>query len=86
MNTSAPSFPGLANVMTFSYGPHSCPGYKFTIAEMKAFLITLLPYFRFSPVEGQRIGKYNGILVRPFVKGRLQDGLQLPLKVERFEG
>ncbi|KAK7029687.1 hypothetical protein VNI00_014385 [Paramarasmius palmivorus] len=86
MNTSTPTFPGLANVMTFSYGPHSCPGYKFTIAEMKAFLITLLPHFRFSPVEGQRIGKYNGILVRPFVKGRLQDGLQLPLKVERFEG
>ncbi|KAI3622272.1 cytochrome p450 [Moniliophthora roreri] len=86
MSSDPPSFPGLANVMTFSYGPHSCPGYKFTIAEMKAFLITLLPYFHFSPVEGQRIGKYNGILTRPFIKGQLKDGIQLPLEVERFEG
>lgn len=86
MSSNPPSFPGLSNMMTFSFGPHACPGHKFTIAEMKAFIITLLPRFRFTPIENQRIGKFNGILVRPFIKGQLKAGFQLPLNVQPFEG
>ncbi|KAF5338451.1 hypothetical protein D9758_012239 [Tetrapyrgos nigripes] len=82
-NARPPAFPGLASVMTFGYGPHSCPGFKFTLTEMKTFIATLLPHFEFSVVEGQKIGKYNGVLTRPFVKGSLSQGLQLPLLVKR---
>ncbi|KAJ8091325.1 hypothetical protein PM082_015043 [Marasmius tenuissimus] len=80
-----PAFPGPSNVMSFSLGGHSCPGWRFSLAEMKAFLIVILPHFRFLPVENQVIRKYNGILTRPYVKGRMKEGFQLPLKVERLE-
>ncbi|KIK70361.1 hypothetical protein GYMLUDRAFT_32362 [Collybiopsis luxurians FD-317 M1] len=78
-----PSFPGLANVMTFSFGSGSCPGYRFTIAEMKAFLSVVVPHFAFSLPEGQTIGKRNGLFTRPFVKGKV--GVQLPLVVKRID-
>ncbi|KAJ3986337.1 cytochrome P450 [Lentinula detonsa] len=80
-----PNFPGLANLMTFSFGPSSCPGYRFTITEMKAFLSTILPQYTFSIPEGQTIGKRNGLFTRPFVKGKSKMGVQLPLVVKRMD-
>ncbi|KAG7090720.1 hypothetical protein E1B28_009812 [Marasmius oreades] len=84
-DTESPSFPGLSNVMTFSLGGHACPGWRFALAEMKVFLIIVLPRFRFLPVENQVIRRFNGILTRPFVKGRAKEGFQLPLRLERLE-
>lgn len=84
-NARSPAYPGLANTMTFSFGPHSCPGYKFTIAEMKAFISVLLPQFAFNKVEDQEIGKFNGILMRPFVKGQLASGLKLPIVLTKLQ-
>lgn len=72
--------------MTFSLGPHSCVGYKFSIAEIKAFLGTLLPQFVFKPQEGIEVMKFNAILTKPYVKGEWQKGAQLPLVVERYHG
>ncbi|KAJ3894916.1 cytochrome P450 [Lentinula edodes] len=80
-----PHFPGLANLMTFSFGPNSCPGYRFTITEMKAFLSTILPRFTFALPEGQSIGKRNGLFTRPFVRGKSKKGVQLPLIVKRVD-
>ncbi|KAJ3770227.1 cytochrome P450 [Lentinula raphanica] len=80
-----PNFPGLANLMTFSFGPNSCPGYRFTISEMKAFLSVILPHYTFSIPEGQIISKRNGLFTRPFVKGKSQMGVQLPLIVKRVD-
>jgi cytochrome P450 len=77
-----PNHPGIANLMTFSFGPHSCPGAKFSIVEMKIFLATLLPYFTFEPVE--KISKYNVILTRPFVYDAFDLGPRLPIKVGRY--
>ncbi|KAJ7480120.1 cytochrome P450 [Mycena galericulata] len=80
-----PSFPGLANVMSFSFGGHSCPGSRFALTEAKVILATLLPQFLFSPVEGLEIGKYNSVLTRPFVRDQLvSGGIQLPLNVARY--
>ncbi|KAJ7640114.1 cytochrome P450 [Mycena rosella] len=81
----SPAFPGLANVMSFSFGPHSCPGYRFSLSEIKIILATLLPQFVFNPVEGIDIGKYNSVLTRPFVRDQLASGgIQLPLNVTRY--
>ncbi|KAJ7806108.1 cytochrome P450 [Mycena olivaceomarginata] len=80
-----PSFPGLANVMSFSFGRASCPGYRFALLEAKIVIATLLPQFVFSPVEGIEIGKYNSVLTRPFVREKLaSEGIQLPLRVSRY--
>ncbi|TFK76684.1 cytochrome P450 [Pluteus cervinus] len=81
-----PQHPGLGDSMTFSLGPHSCVGYKFSIAEIKVFLGTLLPQFVFKPQEGTEILKFNAILTKPYVKGQWQMGAQLPLVVERYHG
>ncbi|KAF5392632.1 hypothetical protein D9757_002131 [Collybiopsis confluens] len=82
-SAQTPNFPGLANLMTFSFGSSSCPGYRFTIAEMKAFLSTVIPHFEFSLPEGQSVGKRNGLFTRPFVKGK--PGIQLPLVIKRID-
>jgi cytochrome P450 len=76
--------PGLAGMMTFSLGPHSCPGYKFAILETKVFLAELLPHFVFRPTEGVEVFKVNSIVTRPYVKSRLQEGPQMPVSVERY--
>ncbi|KAJ7171840.1 cytochrome P450 [Mycena crocata] len=80
-----PAFPGLANVMSFSFAGHACPGYRFSVAEIKVIIATLLPQFVFSPVEGIEIGKYNSVLTRPFVRDQLTSGgIQLPLDITRY--
>ncbi|KAJ6573989.1 cytochrome P450 [Mycena vulgaris] len=80
-----PSFPGLANVMSFSFGGHACPGYRFSLSEIKIILATLLPQFVFRPVDGIEIGKYNSVLTRPFVRDQLASGgIQLPLGITRY--
>jgi len=78
----APANPGLANLMTFSFGPHSCPGWKFSIVEMKVFLAKLLPHFIFSCTEDIR--KYSGILTRPYVYEQFDEGPRLPLHICRY--
>lgn len=77
-----PANPGLANLMTFSFGPHSCPGWKFSIVEMKVFLAKLLPQFIFSCTED--ILKCSGILTRPYVHEQFDEGYRLPLRICRY--
>jgi len=74
--------PGLANLMTFSFGGHSCIGYKFSILETKFFIATLFPHFVFEPVE--KIKKYNSIVTRPYIQNKFELGSQLPVKVSRY--
>ena len=68
--------------MSFSYGPHSCIGTKFSISEIKVFVATLVPHFVFEPAE--TIAKFNAVLTRPYVKDKFSLGSKLPLKVKRF--
>lgn len=80
----SPAHPGLGNMMTFGFGPHSCLGYKFTIAEMKAFLAVMLSQFVFTPKEDIEISKFNAILTRPYVVDKWELGTQLPVVVRRY--
>ena len=73
--------PGLANVMSFSQGPSSCIGWRFAILEMKVLISTLARDFTFEPVA--EIRKFNTVVTRPYVKDRLEDGAQLPIRVSR---
>ena len=80
--SSASRNPGLANVMSFTFGPHACIGWRFSLLEMKVFLAALLPHLSFTPAA--EINKYNTIVTRPYVKDRLQNGSALPLMVSRY--
>jgi len=76
--------PGLANVMSFSQGPSSCVGWRFAISEMKVLISVLVRDFTFEPVA--EIRRFNTVVTRPYVKGRLGDGAQLPIRISRPHG
>ncbi|KAH8120630.1 cytochrome P450 [Phellopilus nigrolimitatus] len=79
---NASHHPGLANLMSFTFGPHACIGWRFSLLEMKIFLAALLPYFAFAP--DAEIKKYNAIITRPYVAGKYRMGPALPLKVSKY--
>lgn len=75
------SQPGLYNnTLSFSAGPRSCIGLRFSIIEIKTFLYILLTNFVFVETESQ-VGKANVVLTRPYVIGKHMEGSQCPLYV-----
>lgn len=70
--------------MTFGFGPHSCLGYKFTLAEIKIFLTVLILRFVFTPDPTIQIAKFNAILTRPYVIGRWDLGTRMPVLVQEY--
>ncbi|ESK92976.1 cytochrome p450 [Moniliophthora roreri MCA 2997] len=77
--------PGLfSNILTFSAGPRSCIGMRFSMIEIKAFVFILLTNFAFKPTDDHII-KANVVLTRPYIKGRFSQGSQLPLIIERYD-
>ncbi|EJD04362.1 cytochrome P450 [Fomitiporia mediterranea MF3/22] len=79
---TASHHPGLANVMSFTFGPHACIGWRFSLLEMKVFLASLVPHFEFAPAA--EIKKYNAIVTRPYIEDRFEHGPALPLRVSKF--
>ncbi|KAH7926700.1 cytochrome P450 [Leucogyrophana mollusca] len=78
------SLPGLfSNLLTFSAGPRSCIGMRFSMIEMKTFLYILLTNFVFSETD-KKIYKANVVLTRPYVSRQFKMGSQCPLLVKRF--
>ncbi|KAJ7686344.1 cytochrome P450 [Mycena rosella] len=73
-----------ANLLTFFAGPHNCIGFRFSLAEMKALLFTLIRAFEFEPaVPKGGIGSSTvGILQRPTVLAETGKGSGLPLIVK----
>ncbi|KAH7916514.1 cytochrome P450 [Hygrophoropsis aurantiaca] len=78
------ALPGLfSNLLTFSAGPRSCIGMRFSMIEMKTFLYILLTNFVFSETD-KKIYKANVVLTRPYVSRQFKLGSQCPLLVKRF--
>ncbi|KAJ8487232.1 hypothetical protein ONZ51_g4301 [Trametes cubensis] len=72
--------PGLYNnMLTFSAGPRSCIGVKFSIIEIKMFTYILLTHFKFAVADP--VGKANVVLTRPYVMDKHREGSQCPLFV-----
>lgn len=79
------SLPGLySNLLTFSAGPRSCIGMRFSMIEMKTFLYILLTTFTFAETD-KRIYKANVVLTRPYVSGQFKKGSQCPLIITPLE-
>ncbi|KAL4073854.1 cytochrome P450, partial [Scleroderma citrinum] len=82
---AASALPGLfSNLLTFSAGPRSCIGMRFSMIEMKAFLSLLLTNFVFE--TNKEIFKANVVLTRPYITGQFKAGSQCPLLVRRYTG
>ncbi|KAF8556350.1 cytochrome P450 [Imleria badia] len=77
------ALPGLySNLLTFSAGPRSCIGMRFSMIEIKTFLYILLANFIFAETEA-KIRKLNVVLTRPYVSGQFKKGSQCPLLVKK---
>ncbi|KAF5354697.1 hypothetical protein D9756_005236 [Leucocoprinus leucothites] len=80
----AQELPGLfSNTLSFSAGPRSCIGMRFSMIEIKTFLYILLTHFEFAPT-GDKIHRVNVVLTRPFISKRFKEGSQLPMIVKQF--
>jgi len=51
---------------------------------MKVLISTLARDFTFEPVA--KIRRFNTVVTRPYVKDRLEDGAQLPIRISRSPG
>lgn len=71
------------HLLSFISGPRACIGNRFSLAEAKAILISLLLHFEFSPVENWKIETKQAIVLRFRVKGQEGAGMQLPLRISR---
>ncbi|KAI9442336.1 cytochrome-450 hydroxylase [Lactarius indigo] len=78
------SLPGLyANMMTFSAGPRSCIGQRFSLIEMKTFLYILITNFVFSETD-EKVVKANVVLTRPYLSRKFKEGSQCPMIVTPY--
>ncbi|KAF9478728.1 cytochrome P450 [Pholiota conissans] len=81
---NTPSLTPGSNLMTFGYGSSSCLGYRFTIAEMKVFIATILPQFEFALAGDVEVSRFNAIITRPYVKGKWSEGTQMPISIREL--
>lgn len=78
------SLPGLyANTMTFSAGPRSCIGQRFSLIEMKTFLYILITNFVFTETD-EKVVKANVVLTRPYLSRKFKEGSQCPMIVTPY--
>ncbi|KAK0451237.1 cytochrome P450 [Desarmillaria tabescens] len=70
------------NLLNFSDGVHGCIGWKYGVIQLQVILVELLKSFEFlnSEVEILNGSAFVGLI--PVVKGREQEGMQVPVIVK----
>ncbi|KAK1224720.1 hypothetical protein PQX77_012352, partial [Marasmius sp. AFHP31] len=71
----------FGNMLTFSGGPKGCLGWRFAVMEMQAVVTSLLERFEFSISPDLEIEAISPGLTVPGVKGKGEEGPQLPLRI-----
>ncbi|KAI0089014.1 cytochrome P450, partial [Irpex rosettiformis] len=72
----------FSNLMSFSAGVRGCIGWRFSLIEMQAILVGLVENFEFSlPPTPTEILRMPIRVMSPMVKGRLDEGVMMPLTV-----
>ncbi|PBK83174.1 cytochrome P450 monooxygenase [Armillaria gallica] len=81
------AIPGVwGNMMTFLGGPRSCIGYRFSIAEMKVILFTIVREFEMElAVPYEDIISKASAVQRPVLKSSPKDGPQMPIFVKIYQ-
>ncbi|PBK68293.1 cytochrome P450 [Armillaria solidipes] len=70
-----------ANLLNFSDGVYGCIGWKYGLLQVQAILVELLKSFEFLDSGAELFNGIAGISLMPIVKGREQDGVQVPVIV-----
>ncbi|KAL1727750.1 cytochrome P450 [Schizophyllum commune] len=73
-----------SNLLTFGGGHRACPGWRFAVLELSAFLVELVSRFEFSisPDVFARVYRGAAGVMIPMLEGELEKGVQLPLHVK----
>ncbi|GJE88905.1 cytochrome P450 [Phanerochaete sordida] len=72
----------FGNLMSFSAGVRGCIGWRFSLIEMQAIAADLVENFQFSiPKEKPDIMRVPAGIMGPMVKGKMFEGMQMPLHV-----
>ncbi|KAL1715744.1 cytochrome P450 [Schizophyllum commune] len=73
-----------SNLLTFGGGHRACPGWRFAVLELSAFLVELVGRFEFSvsPEVVARVYRGAAGVMIPMLEGELEKGVQLPLHVK----
>ncbi|KAF7345218.1 Cytochrome P450 [Mycena sanguinolenta] len=83
---AASAIPGVwSNLFSFLGGPRNCIGWRFSLAELKSLLYTLIRTFEFElavPPEAI-INTGRTAVQRPMLIGEPEKGAQLPLRLRR---
>ncbi|KAG8986030.1 hypothetical protein FRB90_004254, partial [Tulasnella sp. 427] len=72
---------GWSGIFTFIEGPRICIGYRLALFEYKVIMSALLKNFEFKDTGAKLATQFSSTL-QPFVEGRKQDGVQIPLIVK----
>ncbi len=72
------------HLASFIAGPRGCIGNRFSIAEAKAILVSLISNFRFETVPGWEIEAKQGVVMRSRIVGQESLGMQMPLAISRL--
>ncbi|SJL14375.1 uncharacterized protein ARMOST_17831 [Armillaria ostoyae] len=70
-----------ANLLNFSDGVYGCIGWKYGLLQVQAILVELLESFEFLDSGAELFNGIAGISLMPIVKGREQEGVQVPVIV-----
>ncbi|KAF9019068.1 cytochrome P450 [Hymenopellis radicata] len=70
-----------ANLLTFSGGVRGCIGWRFALIEMQIILTEMLENFKFTFPKDVDIKRAPSGLMLPFVRGKMREGIQMPLHV-----
>ncbi|KAG8903763.1 hypothetical protein FRB99_002790 [Tulasnella sp. 403] len=71
---------GVSQLFTFSEGPRLCVGYRLALYEFKVILAALVKNFEFLETD-DKIDTIWSTTLQPFVVGKKDAGIQLPLVV-----
>ncbi|KAJ7816628.1 cytochrome P450 [Mycena olivaceomarginata] len=84
---AANAIPGVwSHLFSFLGGPHNCIGWRFSLAEMKSLLYTLIRTFEFElAVPPEAIGTGTIAVQRPLLVAEPGKGAQLPMRVRRVQ-
>ncbi|KAK7031130.1 hypothetical protein VNI00_013738 [Paramarasmius palmivorus] len=70
------------NLMSFGAGVRGCIGWRFAVHEIQTVAALLIESFTFSMIPGVEIAMINAQMSVPIVKGKMEEGVQMPVRVQ----
>jgi len=75
---------GVSGLLSFFEGPRMCIGYRLALFEFKVILSALIREFKFMET-GDSIEVRASPTLQPYIAGRKEAGIQLPLLITPIE-